>query len=301
VTDRLFKPRCRVTIAVGSPIPGAWFTYLQDTIVIEGMRVKLQTEKHLGKKPNEATIWISNLNEATRAALKKRPLNVQLEVAYDTGSYAILFQGDVREDESKHEPPNWTTKIQLADGQRAIDNARVSAGLGGPVTGTQALQIAAASMGLVVPKNAKGATALVAAITNNGFTFHGPAQDVLTKVLDPSGLGWSIQDQQLQILGERDVIDGNGVVTTSGTLPAIVVSQATGMVGAPDYSVPKTLGKPPILKVKSQIDTRAVPGRLMQLVSETINGNFRIEDVKNVGDTHGRTADWFSEIQAKQL
>jgi hypothetical protein len=226
---------------------------------------------------------------------------VKLEVAHDDGSYATLFQGDVREDESKHEGAEWTTKFQLADGERAISNARVSASLAGGVTGTQVLQAAAASMGFTVPKNAKEAAAMLTTITSHGFTLRGPSQNVLDRTLGPAGYSWSVQDQQLQILGERDVVDGNGVVTTSGTVPAIVVSQQTGMVADPDYSVPKALGKPPILKVKIQVDPRAVPGRLMQLKSEKISGNFRIEDVKSSGDTFARAADWFSVIQAKQL
>lgn len=301
--DELLNRKCRVTIVVGNPTPGLWFapttTSLQDTIVIENMRVKFSTEKHLGKHPNEATITISNLSEATRKALQVKPLVVTLECSYGDGEYAVVFKGDIRQAQSEHSHTDWLTKLQLGDGDRAYSNARVSQTFRGATSGKDVLIAAAAAMGLHVPTSVADATSMAKNFASNGFSLQGPAHNVISDVLDPQDMSWSIQDGQMQVLTETQVIDGNGVVTSTGTVPAIVVSQDTGMVGVPDYSVPKTLGKPPILKVKTLIDARLRPGRLMQLQSEGVHGNFRIEDVKMVGDTHAN--EWYAEVQAKAL
>lgn len=312
-TGQLLNRKCRVTIQVGSPVPGLWFqfdttkqTFGQDTIIIENLRVKFTTEKHLGKNPNEAKILIYNMAEVTRKACQVLPLNVTLEVAYGSGDYALLFTGNIRHAESRHEKTEWVTELQIGDGARAFANARVNTAIKGAVGPLDKIKTAVKSLfgkDAKTPQNVEEALADAQAKIQNGISIYGLAQDVVSEGLDPTGMQWSIQDGQFQALSPNEVVDGNGVVTTAGKVPALIVSVDTGMIESPDYAVPKTLGKPPILKVKMLISAAVVagsrPGRMIQIDSETVKGNFRVEDAKGSGDTHGH--EWHMELTCKAL
>lgn len=291
MSGREFKLGARVTAQLGNPTLGAWFQVLQEQIVMSNMRVQFEIEKSLAKQPNRAKIIISNLNEATRQSIQSRkPLKVTLEVGFD-GQLDVLFRGDATLVESTHDRTDWLTRLESGDGDRAFANARVSQSFAPGVTGKQLIAAVASSMGLSVPKNVADAKALVSQIAGGGgVSLHGMSADEMSRHLGPTGLQWSIQDEQLQALGPGDVTDED----------AMIVSQKTGMIGVPNYDLPKTPGKPAILKVKMEVNTAAKPGRRILMQSQAIQGLFRIERVTHRGDTHSTTTAE-TEVFAKLL
>lgn len=288
--DRLFHKSYRLTISLGSPVAGAWFQTLQEQIVITDMRVKFDIEKSMSKSPNRAKIEISNLREDTRQQIQtRRPLKVMLEAGWDD-KVLVIFKGDAALVESTHERTDWITKLEAGDGELAFANASIAQSFGEGATGQQVLGALAKQMGLSVPTNVQGAKDLIKQITGGaGISLHGTAQTEMTKLLRPTGRSWSVQDEQLVILGAGETSESQ----------AVLISQQTGMIGEPDYELPKTPGKPAVLKVKSQLNGNIQIGRKIQMNSDAIKGLFRVEKLKHSGDTHGKP--WETEIQATML
>lgn len=262
---------------------------------ITGLRVTFNIEKTLSEEPNTCELQIFNLAETTRGELDKKPMNVRIDAGYD-GVLERLFQGDLRWGASKHVGVDWESKIQLGDGDRSYRYARVNRSFKAGVNIKTALGEVVKSMGLKMPKSAAEATDLIKQFAS-GTVVHGPSQVEMTRLLEPYGMSWSIQDGGLQILKGSD----------PKSQDALLVSQDTGMIGTPEFGPPmsksgkdeKKLGSSkPILTVLSLLYPGVTPGGLIQMDARKIKGLFRVDRVVHSGDTHG--PDWQTKIEARQ-
>lgn len=292
--QRLYKRFLRLSLVNPNgnvaTFSGIFFAQLPNALIIRDQRVKFHIEKNLGKHPNKATITVTNLAETTRAQFIKRPLIVRLEVGYD-GEQNVhqIFSGDLRIADTVHDGPDVNTKLELGEGDRAFQFARISRAYapGSPLL--SAVKDIASSIGLDLPASITSAPELQAARFANGYTAHGPAQRELSALLTPIGFGWSMQDGKLVALRENGVLDNQ----------AVVIREGDGMIGSPEFGQPKKAGEAAMLKVKTLIDPRIVAGCKIQLQSRDVHGLFRVEQFVNTGDT--RSKDWYTEIQARQI
>lgn len=299
MSGRLFHRIAQLT--VWRARPDSFFTSESNAIVISDLRVRFSCEKNVNAEPNKCEVIVSNLAPETRSAMEHKPLMVRLEAGYlqpdGTRQLSRMFSGDLRRASSRRDGTDWETTLQVADGDRAYRHARVGKTF---KAGTTAADVAAAIATAMNITIAASALPRLRAVTfSKGKTVHGPAHREMTKLVDavplmaPGSAGggtrsrWSIQDGQLQVLGDDEVRPGQ----------AIVVSQATGMVGSPAYGSPTESKKPPTLTAKTLLFPSAVPGGSMEVVSASINGFFRIERVRHTGDTHGE--DWYTDMEAR--
>ncbi len=287
---RLFKRDISVTIA--RPLSDKALAAQQipaNAIVVTGLRMAFEIEKHTGSEPNVATVMIYNLAEATRAELRRLPLYVRVDAGYD-GNLQRLFTGDLRRGSglSRKDGVLWETRLELGDGERAYQFARVNRSFISGARASSVVDECARSMGVstnLTPEVSK----LLRKEYANGITLEGTASQALSRTLTPLGLSWSIQDGRIQILRTNDVRKDQ----------AIVISQANGMVGEPESGSPPRKGAPPLLNVKTLLEPRITPGGRIKLESERHQGLYRVESVTHTGDTHGD--DWHSELECKPL
>lgn len=284
MSGRLYKRNVRVTVTK----PVDYFTQEPNATVIEGLRVQFQVEKHLRSEPNTARVTISNLEKTARAAFERKPLYVRLDAGYD-GSLERLCAGDVHHAASKREDTDWLTEMHVADGLRAIRFARVSRAYRGGVDAMALVREAARAFGLQVKASAAVQRELRAQLAS-GVVLDGRASDVMSRVLDPFAVSWSIQDGRLQILLPSEV-------RTDTT--EIRISQDTGMIGSPDFGDPPEKGKRPHLMVRTQLDPRIAPGGRVRVESVAVRGLFKVLKVSHTGDTHGD--DWQTEIECRAI
>jgi hypothetical protein len=292
---RLFRRAVQLTLSkpqAGLPEQG-YFTQSANAVVIgdddagQTLRVTFSIEKNLGTEPNGATVTVYNLSEAGRAEIQKKPLHVRLDAGYD-GDIRRLFVGDLRFGSAKLDGVDWMTRLELADGLRARKYARARKSYPPGVSQRAVLGDVVKAMGLKVPKSVDDAKELLGAFAS-GVATDGPAHAEMTRLLQPHGLGWSVQDGQLQILRE------NGVRADE----AIVVSQDTGMIGSPEFEAPKRGKRGPSMRVRMLLEPRLQPGGRIKLESLVGGGLFKVERVRHTGDTHG--SDWYSDVEAKPL
>jgi len=212
---------------------------------------------------------------------------IYLEAGYD-GVNRLLFQGDAHFVMSKQEGSDWSTLLQIGDGDRTFVSSRVNRSYNAGANVKNVIRDVAKSMGLTLPSNIEISPLLDAQFTT-GIIVHGTARDELTRLLAPYGYNWSIQHGRLQILQDEEV---------RADAP-IIISEDTGMIGTPEFGSPTHTGKNPHMTVKMLLYPEIQPGRQVTIRSRDVNGVFRVESVTHQGDTHGE--DWFTEIEVKPI
>lgn len=287
---RLFKRQVAVTVWSEST-PSDPTNYSpqrlgpQEQLEIVGLRTQFKVVRDFSKHPNTAEVQITNLSPNSRALLQQRPLKVQIMAGYD-GTARLIAQGDIRYSASKQDGVDWVTLLQIGDGARAYANARVNKSFGANATYRQVLTEVVRSMGMKLPS---------ALATNfdldkkfvTGATIHGPARDELSRLLDPFGLQWSIQNGVLRILTDQ--------AATPGT--ALPLGEEQGMIGTPEFGSPPKSGKPPHMTVKCLLYPELIPGDKVKLTSKAKSGVFKLVKVEHSGDTAG--GDFITTVEIK--
>jgi len=285
VSQRLYKRSAKLVLA--RPLAGSYVGVQPNAIEITGLRIQFQIEKTLEAEPNSGSIVVTNLAKTTRAEFNRKPLHVTLDAGYD-GNLKRIFTGDLRWVTSTHTPPDWDTKIELGDGERAYKHARVNRSFAPGIDSKAVLAEIADSMGLKMPTSAAEATDLMAQFST-GVTIQGPSAAEMDRILAPHARAWSIQDGSLQILAAAE--------TRVGT--AFMVSPDTGLVGAPTMTAPGNSGEPATLAATMLLYPEMLPGSKVEMKSASVAGLFKVRKVTHKGDTHG--ADWTTTIEGVPL
>lgn len=279
---QLFARRC--VVQIGKPPPNNYVQVVPDALKIEGLRTTFKLTLDDKPEPNNAEIAVWNLSPDSRGAMQGKGFRVILAAGYEEDTEQI-FSGDVRRFDHQRVGPDWVTKLDIGDGERAFRFARMSEsyGAGTPINevvkrAIKALQVDSGNA-LQKIQNVVGEFA-------TGYVAHGRASLELTRLLTPQGFTWSMQNGRLQILGPGDYTDEVGPL----------ISPDTGMIGTPEVGSPEEKGKPAQLKVKSLLLPRMRPGQRFELRSAAKSGTFRARKVVHSGDTAGQ--DWYTEIEA---
>ncbi len=279
--SRLFQRTGRIIVAK----PTGFFQQGGNAIEIRDLRIRFDVQKTIGKEPNTCEVVISNLKRETRTELSAKPLHVRVEAGYD-GAPQQVFVGDLRWSESVHRGVDWETKLDIGDGERALKHARVNRAFKPGVKARDAVREVATSMGLTVPRLS---TDIERALDNqfvSGLSLSGSASRELTRLVQPYGIEWSVQDGRLQLLAPGEVRADR----------PIVINQDAGMIGVPEYGSPPEKKKPPTLTVQTLLLPAVTPGGKIFLDTRSVKGLFKVQKVRHQGDTHG--SDWSSTIEA---
>lgn len=253
-------------------------------------------------EPNTCDLRIFNLSADERGALEGTPLvklaaksgpakhqhkgiPVRITAGYEDAD-CVIWQGDLRTVQSKHDGTDWVTELGSGDGEEAYQRSRVnlSFGRGTPVATiltalASAIGLGTGNLPLYLPRLALSPT--ISQITMQGIALSGSAADQLTNITHSVGLEWSIQDGVLQFT-ERGL-------PTLGQV--VLVSPLTGMVDEP------TIDNEGVLTVTMLMIPNIVPASVIVVASQTVTGNFRIEKVTYEGDTSGQP--WYATCECK--
>lgn len=279
---QLFDRRC--VLQIGKPPPNNYVQVVPDALKIEGLRTTFKLTLDDKPEPNNAEIAVWNLSPDSRAAMNGKGFRVILSAGYEEDAEQI-FSGDVRRFDHQRVGPDWITKLDIGDGERAFRFARMSESFGAGTPISEVVRRAVKAL-QVDPGNALQKIQGVVGEFATGYVAHGRASLELSRLLMPQGFTWSVQNGRLQILGPGDYTDEVGPL----------ISPDTGMIGTPEVGSPEEKGKPAQLKVKSLLLPRMRPGQRFELRSAAKSGTFRARKVVHSGDTAGQ--DWYTEIEA---
>lgn len=253
-----------------------------------GLRFEFRTERSIRPEPNKAQIRIFNLNPAHRASLEALGVvPVQLEAGYADG-LQTLFLGDLRAGVTVRDGADLVTVLEAGDGAAAVRTSRVSIPVPPGTSTDRVLRDVATAVG-VSPGNLDDAARKIKSkfpgtggIFPAGTVLTGSAAREMTRICRSLGLEWSIQQGKLQILERGQALAG----------AAVKLSKTTGMLDAP------CLDSKGVLAVSALLSAEFFPGRLLVLDADRIQGQFRIVQCSDQGDTRG--GDWRTDISAER-
>ncbi len=263
------------------------------TLEIKGLRVQFRVKKTLEKEPNECELSIYNLNAEHRREMETKGMRVAVEAGY-TGNTAQIFVGEVHFTEHLREGPDWVTKMQLGDAQRAYKHARVSESFKAGNSLGSVFRKVADSLGVDSTKAQSIVDSLQRQFTQ-GASIFGKASTEMDNLLKGTGLEWSIQDGELQVQEK----------TGTTSVPVIVLNAQTGLIGSPTYGTADFVkpenakSKPKTLKIKSLLIPGIRAGGRVRLDSEAVKSDFKVQTLTHTGDTHG--GDFYTEVEGIPL
>src|SRR5699024_5412959 len=259
--------------------------------IIPPVRTTFDLRKDLEEQPNYHTARVWNLKPETTKAMQEPDTRCVLYAGYEDEGAKLIASGDLVYAYSYKRGPDVVTEINFLDGRVSVRDTVVTLGYGEGVKAKQIIADIAGQMGLPVVYG-KGAPDRTWA---NGFSFYGAAHVALHKITRGTGLQWSIQDGQLNI------------ITEGGTTPkqAFVLHSGSGLLGSPnktrqgaqDKAVvqdEKTGLEETILQQRQQWDgwlveslllPTVVPGDLIKMESRAVQGWFKTKTVHHVGDS----------------
>lgn len=266
------------------------------------MRVTFEVSKDAQEEPNDHKIRIYNLAADTRRALEEPGLRCVLYAGYaEEGGPLLMASGSVVYAYTWYELPDVVTELAVKDGYTEVRDTAISIGLGPGAQASAIIRDVASQMGLPLVM----ADDVPDRRWQQGFSFYGAARTALHKVTQGTGLEWSIQNQQLQVVRRRG--------TTRRK--AVVLAADTGLIGYPERTREAAREKARVRDSQTNDDARLVsarqqldgwrvtslllptinPGDLVKLESRTVQAFQRVEAVRHYGDSAG--GDWQSELQ----
>jgi hypothetical protein len=270
----LFSRRCALVLGgVRIPARGA----------AEGLKVEFRVEKTLEKDPNTLDLTVFNLSRESRAKAQAKGARLELLAGY-ADDVQLIFAGEIRSADHSLDGPNWKTKIQSGDGERAYSGARATESWG---PGSKAKDVVAGFVDRmkVDPGNFLDAMFADETTFEHGFAASGRCSSELDRVLGACGMQWSIQDGEMQVIRKG----------ATNARPALLISPATGLIGSPEIGTPEKQGELGSLKCKTLLRPGVRPGDPVQVVSEHASGAYRVEKLTHIGDTGG--GPWYTELE----
>ncbi len=270
--------------------------------ISQPIRVTFDVNKDAQEESNDSVIRIYNLAEATRRAMEEPGLMCVLYAGYaEEAGPLLMMAGSVVFAYTKFEQPDVVTELIVKDGYVEVRDTAVSIGLGSGARASAIIRDIARQMGLPLVM----ADDVPDRQWQQGFSFYGAARTALHKVTQGTGLEWSIQNQQLQVVQRRG--------TTRRQ--AIVLAADTGLLGYPERTreaarekakvKDKTTGDDVnLVSARQQRDGWRVtslllptlnPGDLVKLESRTVEAFLRADALRHTGDSAG--GDWQTELE----
>ena len=257
--------------------------------------------------PDFAEVQLYNLNEDSRSRLTTKGKRMMISAGHGDQIHAA-FMGDIQVVTSRRENTEWITTIIAGDGATAMRQSVINKTYKSPVAVRDLIQDIATTSKIAKETEFIGIDTSKIDILR-GVTLTAPARKELTRLCNPRGWTWNVQDDVLTIR-DRNFSREN---------TAFLISVATGMVGSPEWinqgqTVTETGGETDLrIKVttlalpgirpndKLQIQTSSLEGRIGTFTfsrnrSDDMNDFFTAERVTHrLDSTEG---DFVTEIEA---
>lgn len=251
---------------------------------IQGLRATFEGEKNSSKNSNKFRVDIYNLNPDSRGRLQEDSKNKEkrlvfiFEVGYDSG-LEVLFSGDVIKAISTRKGNEWVTTVELGDGEVDIKGIKYNKTFAPGASTDQVIKDVAKDLG-------KGIAAIKGTVVKafqQGISFSGTIEDALDKVTDEAEVEWSVQDDQLQILGEAEDLGDIG----------LVIKKETGLIGSPSLKADGGV------EFDSLLIPSLKPDKKVFLNSNIVEGFYKIRKVTYSGDT--KSGPWFAKCECSKI
>lgn len=182
------------------------------------LHIAFSVERADTDSQNTANVTIWNLNDEHLAELNKDDCVVVLRAGYGT-VMPLIFTGVVTYATTEVDGSDIATKLEIVDDRIELRDTYVSVSYVGSVNCKTLIQDTADQMGVTVSFSYNTEFKDIP----NGYSYVGPARNVLTKACETSGLTWSINNGVLQVKKPGDTMNRE----------VYELSAETGLLGIP--------------------------------------------------------------------
>lgn len=183
------------------------------------LHISFSVERADTDSANTAKVSLWNLSPDHLAELNQDDCVVVLRAGYGS-VMPLIFTGVVTFAKTKQDGSDVMTEVELVDNRVELRDTYVSVGYSGTVNCKTLIDDTAAQMGLTVSYSYNAEFKDIP----NGFSYVGPAANVLTKACETSGLVWSINNGVLQVKKPSDTMSRE----------VYELSAETGLIGIPE-------------------------------------------------------------------
>lgn len=253
------------------------------------LAVEFSVRKSLRREPNEAEITIFNLSPENRAAIAAMEADAAtiLKVGYQDTGLEQIFSGDLRASPSEWNGAQTKTTVEGSDGGTAYRNARIQRSFAPGVEVYTVLSAAVDAMGIGTGNLSQFRNTLELTRTGRtypgGTTLSGPARNEVDRIVRGCGGTWSIQNGVFKIRLSADT-----------ETRAIELSPQTGLIGSPTQATDRGVTT---VTAQALMIPNMYPGRIVQLRSREITGNYEIHRVEYAGETRGQ--EWGATLELR--
>jgi hypothetical protein len=252
----------------------------------ERFRIAFRVTRTVGSEINSADVQIYGLSEQSRDEIKRKRANqiAQIEAGYDN-QYSVLAIADITRTTIEHRPPDIVTSIECGDGARALRDRKINLSFEAGASVERVLSRVADELALGVRETGVEITG----VYQEGVSFSGRVGDVLNQVTRKAGIGWSIQNRNLQILDKFNASQGRGVLLT----PETGLLASPEPLEDPESDTERQRGSGFV--VRCLLNPKIVPGDRLVIQSREVDGAYRVDTVEHRGDTRG--SEWVTEAE----
>lgn len=254
-----------------------------------GLRVTFDFTKTSEGQSNKGKVEVWNLNPESRKRFQKGAL-LTLRAGYVNLIHPILIADILSSGvHIRREGSNIVTSFECGSSERQIETAIITKSYP-PGTAFNAIMLDCANamnVGLAIAADVQNT------VFNQAISLNTSVKNALYKFAEKQGLSWNIQDDELQIYPKSKHTGEEAIVLMSGLDKYSRPTQNTGLIGVPSKADGgKTL-------FTALMNPNIKPGRLVQLVSENVNGFFKIMTANFKGDSHG--SDWQIDCESYEV
>ena len=266
----------------------------------EDLRVSFNVLRTLRAVPAQAEVTLYNLEPGLRrrlveaAARKLTPagtqgargrVRVRLLAGYATTGVSQIFAGDMREVRVEDQGPDVAVRISAGDGLGSVSTRGAPRTFAAGTPLIDVLKRALQDSGLEAGNALASAQDALRGRTvgSGGLALDGDPVRAIDEVVRAVELEWSIQDGQVQVLAPDRALAG----------VAVLLSAGTGLVGTPSEDQRRHV------RATALMNPEIAPGRLVRIESRDFSGDYRVQAVRYIGDTHGQP--WYCEIEGRRL
>ena len=242
------------------------------------LRISFSFEKTDLTTQNTGKVTVWNLNNDHLSVINEKDCCLSLRAGYGN-VLSLIFAGIISFTQTVRDNGDIKTEIEVVDNLIEIRDTYVSVSYNGTVNWKTIMDDVAAQMGVAVSYSYNAEFVDI----HNGFSYVGPAKDIMTKGCDCCGLSWSIQNGVMQVKKPNDVMSKE----------VYVLSAETGLLG-----FPAKISETESAKCNSSsgwdveyfLNGAINVDDFVYLDSKMVTGYFRVYSVKIEGDTV--SGDW---------
>jgi len=260
-----------------------------------GLKMSFKVDKSESSDSNTCSFSIFNLNIDSRNKINVDDAVLYLYAGYlnDVGD-ELIFTGDISLISTSIERPNIITKIEAKDGEKKLNDTKLSVSFKEGASIAQVVQKAFDKLDLPI-KTKSLLDPLKNIKFNNGSAFMGKAKNLLDILFAGVGMDWSIQNGEIKFYYSNNTDNSFAVVLDSSSL-----------VGSPERIKIKKSKKdssPEVdgWKFTSLLSPKVEPGGTVIVTSREIpeRSNFKVLNVEHNGDSF--EGEFLTRIEAIQI